>query len=134
MIVRMEHTEGHGGLAEVWLDGALLSVCDLLSPPGGKLSPGPIEDVAFRTTADEPVDWSRAARRNPSHRVTLEPIRHWSYMGFGRIVQVMPVVVHFGQLQLEDPNWSTAEELVGQYVALPIDRLEIVPATVPPEL
>ena len=40
----------------------------------------------------------------------------------------MPVVIHFGLLRMEDPNWSTDEHLVGKFVRVPIDRLEIIPA------
>lgn len=128
MDVRMEHTEGLGGKAEVWVDGALLDVCDGISPPRQRTPPGPLEDVAFRYTTDEMISWEQAVAENPSHRVMLEPVQGWAYAGFGRVVQVMPVVIHFGLLRMEDPNWSTDETLVGKFVRVPIDRLEIVPA------
>jgi hypothetical protein len=128
MDVRMEHTEGLGGKAQVWVDGALLDVCDGISPADQRTPPGALEDVAFRYTTDETISWDDAVANNPSHKVTLEPVKGWAYAGFGRVEQVMPVVIHFGLLKMEDPNWSTDETLVGQFVRVPIDRLEIVPA------
>ncbi len=124
----MEHTEGLGGLAEVWVDGALLRVCDGVSPPGQPAPPGPLEGATFRYTTDETVSWAEAMASNASRKIMLEPVKCWAYVGFGRVEQVMPVVVHFGLLRMEDPNWSTDERLVGRYVCVPIDRLELVPA------
>ncbi len=46
-------------------------------------------------------------------------------------VSIMPVVVDFGLLQMEDANWTTDETLVGKCVCIQIDRLEIVPAIAP---
>ena len=131
MDVRMEYTEGLGGKAQVWVDGALLDVCDGISQAGQRTPPGLLENVAFRYNTDETVSWDQAVADNPSHRVTLEPLKNWAYAGFGRVIQVMPVVIHFGLLRMEDPNWSTDETLVGKFVRVPvtaIDRLEIVPA------
>lgn len=124
----MEHTEGYGRTAEVWVDGALLTVCDGISPPQGRTPPGPLENVTFRYTTDENVSWEQAVRTNPSKRVCLEPVKRWAYVGFGRVEQVMPVRIHFGLLRMEDPNWSTDDTLVGRFVRVPIDRLEVVPA------
>ncbi|MBN1555886.1 MAG: hypothetical protein JXA11_14175 [Phycisphaerae bacterium] len=124
----MEHTEGLGRKCEVWVDGTLLDVCDGISSPEKRTPPGALEDVTFRYTTDETVSWEEAVEANPSRRVTLEPVKGWAYAGFGRVEQVMPVVIHFGLLRMEDPNWSTDEHLVGKFVRVPIDRLEIVPA------
>ncbi|MCD4823987.1 MAG: hypothetical protein K8S55_05230 [Phycisphaerae bacterium] len=125
--VRMEHTEGLGRSAEVWVDGALLNVCDGVSTAGQRCQPGLLEKVRFRYTTTEAVPWDQAVLENPSHKVILEPERGWSYIGFGRVEQVMPVVIHFGLLKMEDPNWATDEGLVGKFVRVAIDRLEVVP-------
>ena len=39
----------------------------------------------------------------------------------------MPVRIDFGIFTLDDPTWSTDESLVGAYVAVSIDRLELIP-------
>ncbi len=124
----MEHTEGLGRAAEVWIDGALLTVCDGISPRGRRTPPGPLEGVKFQYTNDEAFTWDLAKRRNKTKNVSLEPLTGWSYFGYGRVEQIMPVVIHFGLLRLEDATWTTDETLVGQYVGVPINRLELVPA------
>ena len=127
MKVRMECTEGRGGVAEVWVDEALLVVCDGVSRANRRCGRGLREDVKFRYTTDESVSWDRAICDNPGRKVVLEPLEGWAYAGYGRVEQVMPVVIHFGLLKMEDPNWSTDENLIGQFVRVPIDKLEIVP-------
>jgi hypothetical protein len=53
-------------------------------------------------------------------------VRKWAYVGLGRVVAIMPVLIDFGVLTMEDANWTNDESLVGRYVRVPIDRLEIV--------
>lgn len=125
MEVRMERTDGLGRRAEVWVGGNLLEVCDGVSKPDKPCLPGVIEPVRFSYVTEMGHTWEQATRGNPSHRRKLEPIRGWTYSGFGRIVQVMPVLVDFGLLTMEDPNWSNDESLVGKFVKIAIDRLEI---------
>ncbi len=124
--VRLEYTQGLGKQAEVWVDGALLTVCDGISTADQRCEPGLVEDVKFRYNTDECVSWEQAIADNPSRRVALEQLKKWSYAGFGRVEQVLPVVIHFGTLRMEDPNWSTDENLIGKFVRVGIDRLEII--------
>ena len=125
---RMEITEGLGREAEVWVDGNLLTVCDGISPSGTLCPPGVLEDVRFSYMTEAGFSWDAAARGNPSRKKLLEPVRRWAYAGFGRVLQVMPVVSDFGVLTMEDANWTTDESLVGRYVRIPLDRLELTRA------
>jgi len=125
MEVRMEHTEGFARKAEVLVDGESLIVCDGVSTPARRCAPGVIESVKFSYPSLEGFQWSRAVRENPSHKIRLEHVRGWSYVGFGRVVSIMPVTIYFGMLELEDPNWSDDENLTGKYVKVPIDRLDL---------
>lgn len=129
--VRMEYTAGLGKTAEVWVDGALLTVCDGISEPEKRTPPGELERVMFRYTTDESVSWDQAIADNPGRHISLNQIAGWRYEGFGLVESVMPVVINFGGIRMEDPNWSTDENLVGKYVCVPIDRLEIVPRVKP---
>ena len=126
----MEHTEGRGKVADVWVDGHLLAVCDGVSDGRRRCEPGLLEEVRFSYMADEPVAWERATRANPGKKRVLSPVRRWSYMGYGRVVSVAPVVIDFGLLRMEDANWTTDESLIGRFVRVPVDRLEIAPAAV----
>ena len=128
MEVRMEHTEGLGRTAQVWVDGTLLCVCDGLSTPDARHAPGLVENAKFSYMTGEGFSWVRAARQNPSHRMQIDPVARWSYVGFGRVLQVAPVIVDFDLLTLQDANWTTDQTLVGQYVRIPIDRLDITAA------
>jgi len=123
----MEYTAGRGRKAEVWVDGNLMTVCDNLSEKGKKCPPGPLEDFRFSYMSVECPDWDDAAKANRSKRKRLEKVRGWSYTGYGQIVSVMPVVVDFGLLTMEAPHWASDERLVGSYVEVAIDRLEIGP-------
>ncbi|MDP7286702.1 MAG: hypothetical protein QGH94_01780 [Phycisphaerae bacterium] len=125
MEVRMEHTEGFARKAEVLLDNESLIVCDGVSTPEMRCGPGVIENVKFSYPSLEGFQWSQAIKDNPSNRVRLEHIRGWSYMGFGRVLSIMPVTIDYGMIQLEDPNWSDDEALAGKYVKVMIDRLDL---------
>ena len=131
MEVRLETTEGFGGQAEVWVDGALLTVRDGVSRPDDRLSPGVLEDVHFSYTTDEALSWDDAAKANTGHFRRLDPVRGWSYVGFGRVVSIRPVEIDFGLLQMEDANWSNDAGLVGRYVKVLITRLEMSVAESP---
>lgn len=126
MEVRMERTAGYGGQAEVWVGGQLLTVYDGVSPRGGKVRPGLLENVRFRYTRDEGVDWPIALGDNPGQRKLLEPVRGWSYVGYGQVMAIMPTVIDFGVVQMEDAFWTNDNSLIGKYVRIPVDRLEIV--------
>ena len=125
MEVRMEHTEGLGKMAEVWVDGHLLYVCDGVSAAGRRVAAGVIEHVKFNYLTTEGFSWQQAVAGNPARKGQLDHIRKWSYAGYGRVRSIMPVVIDFGLLTMEDANWTNDEGLVGQFVRIPIDRLEI---------
>ena len=127
----MEHTEGLGRPAEVWVDGALLNVCDGISKPGRPVRPGSMDAAALQYVSQQGFSLAHAVVGNRSRKKYLDPVRQWTYVGYGQVVSIMPVVVDFGLLQMEDANWTTDESLIGQYVAVPIDRLEIVPVNGP---
>jgi len=125
MDIRMESTDGLGREAQVWVDGHLLTVCDNVSRPGRRCPPGVLEGVRFTYMTAAGFTWAQALRGNRSRRRQLDADRGWSYTGYGRVLDVMPVRVDFGLLAMEDANWTTDEGLVGQFVRIAIDRLEI---------
>ncbi len=128
----MEHTLGLGREAQVWVDSHLLTVCDSISAPDAPCRPGMLTDVAFSYASLAGFSWGRAIRGNPGRRMLLDHVRRWAYAGYGRVLSVAPaVIVDFGLLQMEDANWTTDESLVGKFVRIPVDRLEITPAHAP---
>jgi hypothetical protein len=129
--IRLEHTDGLGRAAEVWIKGHLLKVCDGISPADNPCAPGLLEDVQFAYASVEGITWDQAVLGNTGRHRTLDPVNGWSYLGLGRVTQIMPVRVDFGIVEMEDANWTTDESLVGRFVRIPIDRLEIVPLAEP---
>jgi len=121
----MEHTEGFASKAEVLVNGESLIVCDGVSAPRRRCAPGILEGVKFGYPSLEGFDWNQAVRGNPGEKRRLDHVRGWSYVGFGRVVSIMPVRIDFGMLEMEDPNWSDDEKLIGKYVRVSIDRLEL---------
>ena len=124
----MEITRGLGQEAQVWVDGHLLVVCDGVSRPDKRCRPGVLEAVKFTYVSDEGFSWDEAFRGNPGCKKRLDPVRGWSYTGYGQIVAIMPVVIDFGLLRMEDANWATDEGFIRRFVKIPIDRLDIGPA------
>ena len=121
----MEHTEGFARKAEILLDNESLIVCDSVSTPELRCIPGVIENAKFSYPSLEGFEWPQAVRDNPSSRVSLDQVSGWSYTGFGRVMSIMPVVIDFGVLELESPNWCDDERLTGRYVKVSIDRLDL---------
>jgi protein involved in polysaccharide export with SLBB domain len=127
----MEKTQGLGREAEVWVRGNLLTVCDAISTPGQKTAPGVLDDVKLAYMSAGGFTWSEAAAANRQRRRELDHQQSWSYTGYGRVIQIMPVLIDFGLCVMEDSTWTNDESLVDKFVAVPIQRLEIVPAHVP---
>ncbi len=126
MEARLESTKGLARQAEVWVGGTLFVVMDEYGRPGEDLEPGVLEHVKFVYLTDEGFTWADAMGGNRAERRLVEHVQGWRYVGYGRVIQIMPVVIDFGLLQMEDANWTNDEGLVGRYVRIPIDRLSIV--------
>jgi hypothetical protein len=131
MEVRLESTGGLARQAEVWVNGHLLVVMDEYSQPGSEATPGILADVKFVYLTDAAFTWAEAVAGNRAKRKQIDPVRGWRYVGYGQVVQIMPVVIDFGLLVMEDANWTNDERLVGKFVRVPIDRLSIRRAVEP---
>ena len=123
--VRLESTDGPGRVAEVWVGGTLLTVMDDYTQPADRPEPGVLADAMFAYMTEEAFTWDEAVAGNRAQRQLLDPVRQWRYVGYGQIVQVMPVVIDFGLMKMEDSNWTNDEKLVGKFVRVPIDRLSL---------
>ena len=134
MDVRMEHTRGRGRQADVWVAGELLTVCDGVSSAESVIPAGPMECVRLRYMTESPVALSNTIDENPRLRKGLDHLRSWAYTGYGQVISIMPVMIDFGLVTMEDPNWATDESLIGRYVKVAIDRLEIEPGDEESEL
>jgi len=103
-------------------------VCDNISAAGRKYPPGVMNDVRLTYVSNEAFTWGEAMVGNVAAKKLLTQTKGWSYVGLGRVVSLMPTLIDFGQVQMEDANWTTDNSLIGKYVRVVIDRLEISPA------
>lgn len=85
--------------------------------------PGELCEVEFSPYLDEDEAWEDIFAGNPDKLVLIEQIKGWRYRAFGKIINVNPVVVDCGLLQVEDVVCSTDPRLIGEYVAFGITRL-----------
>ena len=113
-------------LAEVRVDGQVLGVMDEFSP----ISPeewarGLFEFGALLRDDDDPGGWERTFGGNPERVKRLVRTGDWSYEGYGQVVSIRPVVVDFGVLRLEVGDWTNDSRCVGEYVFVPIARLDL---------
>ena len=120
----LHQTKGLGRLAVVETDGRKLIVEDNLSAVGDPAVCGYLPDVRFTYVCDGP-NWEEMLRGNPGRLVKLEPLGGARYLGYGRIVSIKPVVIDFGLLRMVDGHWVYDESLVGTYVLVAIDRLQV---------
>ena len=118
-------TEGFALAAEVEINGHRLIVMDQFSPPGGKRGAGVLQDV--RLSADEfaPLTWEAVFSGNPNAEKRLTHVTGWTYLGYGQVVQVDPMIVDFGFLQLEVGPRTHDRRCVGEFVKIKIDRLSL---------
>lgn len=49
----------------------------------------------------------------------------WTYLGYGQVIQVSPMIVDFGMVQLEVGPHTRDQRCVGEFVKIKIDRLSL---------
>jgi hypothetical protein len=79
------------------------------------------------TSIDNPLDWNITILSHQDNSKNLiKGHNDWEYEGYGQIKSLNPVVVDFGDIQLETGEWTDDETLVGEFVYWKIDRLDIM--------
>jgi len=123
--VALIKTEGYGLEAEVEVDGHRLRVMDGISTVERAAAPGPVINPKFDVVMVEPGSWERASSANPDREKKLEHQWGWRYLGYGQILAIDPVRTDLGVLVLELDFCADDPRLIGDYVALAIDRIRI---------
>lgn len=63
--------------------------------------------------------------QNINHELKLvKCTSNWEYEGYGQIKSIEPVIIDFGDIQLETGNWTKDEESIGKFVYWKIERLD----------
>jgi hypothetical protein len=128
----LRQTEGPNVELEIECSGRVRVVAEGLPAPGMvERKPGEKAKICFQD--DMSIDDVSVPflEDNPQKRYGLEQIAPGRYRAYGRIINVDPVVVDCGPLQVEDIMRSTDRRLIGEWVAFTIGRLQAIGHTVP---
>ena len=125
MTVEVIETDGLGMEARVRVDGVELVVMDDFTfLPSDAID---LEHPEFGYLEDDSRDstWEAMFSGNPQREKRLKRLQGWEYDGFGQVVSIKPVVVDFGVLELEIGDFTNDERCVGQWIKVPIARLDL---------
>src|SRR5262245_43370263 len=115
-------TEGFALAADVEIDSHRLVVMDQFSPLGERAAAGQLLQNA-RLSADvfDLPSWEQMSSGNPERRKCLVHLTGWSYLGYGQVVRVNPMVVDFGMARLDVGPPIRDERWTGEFVKIKID-------------
>ncbi len=91
---------------------------------GQDFSKGEIVDVDL-TSIDFFLKWEVRFSENKNKEKLLVKIKDWEYEGYGQIRAINPVVVDFGDIELEIGYWTNDVRVIAEYIYWKIDRLDI---------
>ncbi|MEM6687166.1 MAG: hypothetical protein AAF617_15400 [Bacteroidota bacterium] len=72
------------------------------------------------------LEWEIIFSQNCANEIRLEQKGDWEYEAYGRINTIHPVIIDFGEFELNTGNWTNDEKVIGAYVFWKIDRLDIM--------
>ena len=73
------------------------------------------------------LEWEIIFSHNPNKEKKLQEGQvKWEYEGYGAIKSINPVIIDFGDIELETGNWTNDEKVIGAYVYWKIERLDII--------
>ena len=79
------------------------------------------------SSLDYPLDWKVIFSENREYKKTLEATNQdWSYLAYGQILSINPVITDFGDLILEVGNWTNDERVIGEFIYWKIERLDVL--------
>ena len=73
---------------------------------------------------DQGINWK--AQIAKEKEISLKYAGDWSYAGYGKVVSVHPVILDFGEFQIDSGDWSNDQALLGEIIFLKIDKLDII--------
>jgi hypothetical protein len=116
-------TEGEYLEAIVEVSGERLHVMDAFG--GSSMAPGQRIEIELEELVLDSYEGVDIFRSNPEKRKGLLRLGGWSYLAFGQIVAVNPVVCDCGLIQVDDEPIRTLDpRCIGEYVAFKIYRLD----------
>ncbi|MEM6720165.1 MAG: hypothetical protein AAF611_12645 [Bacteroidota bacterium] len=72
------------------------------------------------------LEWEIIFSENRDKEIKIERKGDWEYEAYGIIRTINPVMIDFGEFELDTGNWTNDEKVIGSYVYWKIDRLDII--------
>lgn len=82
-------------------------------------------DVEIESLFDD-VSWDVTFSGNSNKEIKLVRKGDWSYEAYGKVLSINPVVIDFGEFELNTGNWTNDSKVVGEFVYWKIERLDIL--------
>ncbi|WP_276497552.1 hypothetical protein [Pontibacter litorisediminis] len=93
---------------------------------GEEFIKGEVINVEF-DSINEDLDWNILFGENKNEEKKLvKSTNDWEYEGYGQIKSIEPVVIDFGDIELETGNWTSDKKVVGEFIYWKINRLDII--------
>lgn len=71
------------------------------------------------------LEWNTIFSENPEREIKVEWKGGWEYEAYGKIMNINPVLIDFGEFELNTGNWTNDKKIIGEYVFWKIERLDI---------
>jgi hypothetical protein len=91
---------------------------------GEDFATGAVVDVDF-TSIDYDLKWDVHFSENKNKNKFLVKIKNWEYEGYGQIKSIKPVIIDFGDIELNTGDWINDEKVIEEFIYWKIDRLDI---------
>lgn len=71
------------------------------------------------------LEWNTIFSENPNREIKVEWKGGWEYEAYGKIMNINPVLIDFGEFELNTGDWTNDKNIIGEYVFWKIERLDI---------
>ena len=71
------------------------------------------------------LEWSTMFSENSEKEIKVEWKGGWAYEAYGKIININPVLIDFGEFELNTGNWTNDNKIIGEYIFWKIERLDI---------
>ncbi|MDO1448908.1 hypothetical protein Q0590_21700 [Rhodocytophaga aerolata] len=82
--------------------------------------------VVYITSLNASLSWEVHFSENRTKKKELFHSKDWEYEGYGQIKSINPVVIDFGDIDLETGYWTNDIRIIGEYIYWKIERLSII--------
>jgi hypothetical protein len=84
------------------------------------------EKIVELSQFGEELDWNSIFTQNIAKEKRLKKTANkCEYIGYGQIESINPIIVNFGDINLDIGNWTSDERIIGEFIFWKIPRLDI---------